>query len=1169
MNAIFRYLLLSLLSIISISVLAQDVTVSGTVINNNGEPLKGATVFIGGSERVMATDENGRFNFAHVPPGTFQLSAQMIGYAQLTQNIIVKNIPVTVEMKMQLKSVNLQQVTIGTKKASKKNLKLFTEIFLGQSVNAKQCVILNPEIIDFSTQKGHLFANSDDFLIIENKRLGYRLHYLLKGFDYSNTIGVVLYHGDCSFEELKGTDEQKKHWAKNRFEAYKGSFRHFLRSAYANNTLENGFITKPMYGYATYKYGDDTIRLQDHIIIKNRSVMFDSLLTAIDTNFTSFKFKQPLFITYDPKAAAYFASHQSDIKEGASVNGKGSILKLVTSQAIIDKKGSYTDYHDFFIQGYWASARVGDQLPIEYKPPMPDIPRRNVHTNPILASLQKWTDSIPQEKAYLHMDKSYYVPGDTIWFKGYLTSGSRHRLSTISGAAYVDLINDENHLIKTLKLPVDTGTISGDLILNEDVKAGSYRIRAYTQWMRNAGEDYFFDHTFTVGDPKTFVDNTKQALPTQETDVQFFPESGNLVNNIASRIAFKVVAPNGLGAPISGKVTDNANNEVAEFTSLHAGMGSFLLKSLPGKTYTANIKFADGSFKDIKLPTALNEGYVLSVYQPNKDSILIRIQASATLQHSTVNLVVHNSGEVIFSSPIDIRAAITSVWFDKKIFPGGIAQFTIFDSNNQPLNERIVFIKSDDHMQMVIKTPKTAYQSKEPITLELDAKESEGTPVAANFSVAVIDENKAPVDEDAESTIFSNILLTSDIKGYVEKPNYYFSADTDEVNKALDNLMLTQGYRRFEWKSLDSVTSAKPEFAAEDLNTSISGTVTDLTHHKIANATVLLVSLNARINRVTTTDVNGRFIFDKLIFPDSAKFAIQAKTTVNTDHAIISIDSIPKQTIAPKQNAAEVIIIKSHLQKAVQDGKPLNLAGTHVLKQVNIKAKQPSMVDTTVSLQGITKLPDEQSADQIFTIPQPAEQFATLEMFLRSKLAGIRVDQDDYGYKMLVDARPSIDLATNTVQQDEVAIVLDGFKLDRERGNDALTGGVRPEDVAKILVVRTNLAMVSFLGGKGVLILTKPKRLRKQYNPNIANLSPKGFNWTRQFYSPHYDHPADNTKPDTRTTIYWNPYVNTDASGKAAINFYNADGPGNYRVVIEGINAAGELGRQVYHYKVE
>jgi hypothetical protein len=101
-------------------------------------------------------------------------------------------------------------------------------------------------------------------------------------------------------------------------------------------------------------------------------------------------------------------------------------------------------------------------------------------------------------------------------------------------------------------------------------------------------------------------------------------------------------------------------------------------------------------------------------------------------------------------------------------------------------------------------------------------------------------------------------------------------------------------------------------------------------------------------------------------------------------------------------------------------------------------------------------------------------------------------------------------------------------------------------------------------------ILTKPTALRKRhYNPNITNISPKGYNSVRQFYSPRYDRPNDATKPDLRTTIYWNPYVNTDANGKATLDFFNADGPGTYRVVVEGINAEGELGRQVYHYKVE
>ncbi|HWZ35471.1 MAG TPA: carboxypeptidase regulatory-like domain-containing protein, partial [Mucilaginibacter sp.] len=702
--------------------------------------------------------------------------------------------------------------------------------------------------------------------------------------------------------------EQKAQWAKNRLDTYRGSFMHFLRSVYANNTLENGFVARPLYGYGTIRY-DTTTQDKYKVIVKNRQVKFDSLITPIDTTFTAFRFKQ-LYVIYDPKKASGFGAYTSDQKKNLVISNSASLLRLATDVAIIDKKGSYTDYRDFYIQGYWAKFRVGDQLPVEYKPPVPDIPHGNIPTNKMLTALQKWTDSIPQEKAYLHMDKPYYASGDTLWFKGYLTSGSRHQLSFLSGSVYVDLINDQNQAVKTLKLPVDSGTVAGNMILGEDIKQGSYRVRAYTQWMRNAGDDYFFDHTFIIGDPKTFKEKSSSKLSLMETDIQFFPESGNLVNGVTSRVGFKVTGTDGLGVPVSGKILDNDNKQVAEFTTLHAGIGSFLLRPLPGKTYTAQIKFADSTTKGVGLPAVLSQGYVLSVYQPNKDSILVRILASPTLQHSSLNLVAHSSGEVIFSSPVEISGLMTSIWVDKRAFPSGIAQFTIFDGNNQPLNERIVFIKGDDHMALSIKTEKPLYKGREHVQLQLNAKEGDGTPVAANFSIAVTDASKVPVDETAESTIFSNLLLTSDIKGYIERPNYYFTADTDEVNKALDNLMLTQGYRRFEWKLLDSVTNAKPIFTREGLAYTISGTVTTLTHHPLANADIMLLSMNARISKTVTTDANGRFRFDSLMFADSAKFAIQAKTKENTDHAIITLDSIPRVTVNPKQSITEVTIIK-------------------------------------------------------------------------------------------------------------------------------------------------------------------------------------------------------------------------------------------------------------------
>ncbi|MGF7082990.1 carboxypeptidase regulatory-like domain-containing protein [Mucilaginibacter sp. UYCu711] len=1193
MKTFAKFCFFTILFFSSVRVLAQaQYDVSGTVVNEKGEPLKSATVFIGGSERVMPTDENGRFRFKGVPQGAFQVSVHMLGYAPLTQNIFVQNTALNIRMRLEPKAITLDEVTIGRKSAWNKNYNLFKENFLGTSANARQCDIINPEIIHFSTQKGLLLAEANDFLIIKNNRLGYRIHYLLKDFSYISKDNLALYHGDFSFEELDGTEADKEKWAKNRAETYQGSFRHFLRSVYTNSTYENGFITRPLYGSAVYTYSTvngliTRNKRVEGVMIVDRPVKFDSLMAAVSNNLISFTFKQ-LYITYDPRRSAGFKDKMKDDKIVVPIEKNASILRLTTPQSLIDQKGNYVDYRDFYIRGNWAIARVGDQLPVDYQPPTPAISHRNNAVDKLTIALQNWTDSLPQEKVYLHMDKPHYAPGDTIWFKGYLTTGSRHELSALSGAVYVDLLDERDTLMKALKLPVDGGMVAGNFVLNDYLPAGSYHVRAYTKWMLNAGQEYFFDRIFNVGDPAKTEKKKNYNPALQQSDVQFFPESGSLVNGITSRVAFKAIGINGLGTAISGKIIDNDNNSVAIFNTLHAGMGSFLLKPLPGKTYTAAVKFADSTTKNIVLPAAVNEGYVLTVYQPNKDSILVRIRASVTLQKSTVIMVAQSSGETIFASPVAINSAITSLWVDKKLFPGGIAQFTIFDGNNEPLNERIIFIKGDDKMQLAVKTEKMVYESKGHVQLNLSANDSEGKPTSGNFSVAVIDESQVNVDETAESTIFSHILLTSDIKGFIEKPNYYFTAETDTVNLALDNLMLTQGYRRFEWNTLSTIVNTKPVFEAEGLASSISGLVTTLTHKPLPGALIKLLSIRAGILRDTVTDANGRFKFDKMFIGDNTKFSLQAKDNNNSDKVILTVDSIPQVTIKNNKNTnnTDVTAIinqqKIHQQQVEQQGQTVKLTGLHILKQVDIKAKK-IIKREDISDQQIFTVPG-QSVDKVITIPDP-ENYNNLAMAMQGRLPGISIEPDDLGRKTMVSMRPSNDLVhtsdgTDKFKGRKMGLIVDGRKIrDPGEVDEMLDGGILMEDLAKIEVVRTNVALLNSLkdlrddieGYVGyVLIITKPSSARKRYYPNIANIMPKGFNKARKFYSPRYDAPAESYKqPDLRTTIYWNPYVNTDIEGKTTLDFYNADGPGTYRVVVEGINANGELGRQVYTYKVE
>jgi hypothetical protein len=883
----------------------------------------------------------------------------------------------------------------------------------------------------------------------------------------------------------------------------------------------------------------------------------------------------------------------------------------------------------------------------------------------LVTILQKWTDTIPQEKVYLHMDKPYYALGDTIWFKGYVTIGSRHQLSALSGAVYVDLVTEQDSVIRSLKLPITSGMVMGNFTLNDDFQQGSYRIRAYTRWMRNAGEDFFFDKTFTVGsiyndniitkasyqyknvnskptltallkytdeDGKALgnrdvnyqvfinrkrvwfknvktdalgsvlidIDNDKHVnlagayirttitgsdkqpiirdFPIKaslaQTDIQFFPESGDLVNGLASHVAFKAVGVDGLGVTVKGKVVDNENNEIATIETLHAGMGSFILRPVAGKTYSANITFEDGTTKTIALPKAINEGYVLNIYQPNKDSVLVRINASPALLQSTVNFIAHTGGETIFASAIKINSAITSVWLDKKSFPSGIAQFTLLNSAGDPVNERIAFIRSNDVMKLNLKTAKASYSSKDRVQVELDATDSKNKATAGNFSVTVIDETKVPFNETLETTIFSNILLTSDLKGYIEKPNYYFAKENDDVNKALDNLMLTQGYRRFSWKEIAKTVSEKPAFEVEGLGLTITGKVTNLGTKPSVGAKVTLMSIIAGVTKTTTTDENGRFKFDGIFMTDSIKWSLAAHNAKGSDKVKLILDTIPRIRLGKNRNLADVSTdINSTLKTYIDNGKKLDdiyektglLDKVQRLKEVRIKAKRLKAAGN-VNPQGILRVVEE-SADRVITFDEnEVATCANLSMCLQARLPGVSVQpRGEFGYQALIDLRT----------RNQMTLVVDGRAIRTpDEVDEILMGSIQPEDVAKILLVRTNQAVINSLGGgensSFVLIMLKLGTSRKQYNPNVANISPKGFNKVREFYSPRYDRPGEASKmPDLRTTVYWNPYLKTDAEGKAAFNFFNADGPGNYKVIVEGINAAGELGRQVYNYTVE
>lgn len=224
-----------------------------------------------------------------------------------------------------------------------------------------------------------------------------------------------------------------------------------------------------------------------------------------------------------------------------------------------------------------------------------------------------------------------------------------------------------------------------------------------------------------------------------------------------------------------------------------------------GKTYKAIVKLPDGSESTIALPAALGTGYNLGVFDNDAGNIVLRVGASkaiADAANTTISIVAQQNGHIYYAANTPINKVSLTANIPKDRFPTGIVQFTMFSSAGEPLSERLVFVQNNDGMKLTVGTDKTIYAPRQKVALDLSANNTAGQPVVGSFSVSVIDESKVKVDEDAETTILNHILLTSDLKGYIEKPNYYFNKPTEQTRADLDALLLTQGYRRFVWKQI-------------------------------------------------------------------------------------------------------------------------------------------------------------------------------------------------------------------------------------------------------------------------------------------------------------------------------------------------------------------------------
>ncbi|MDR3706148.1 MAG: hypothetical protein P4L28_09605 [Paludibacteraceae bacterium] len=845
--------------------------------------------------------------------------------------------------------------------------------------------------------------------------------------------------------------------------------------------------------------------------------------------------------------------------------------------------------------------------------------------------------TLPQEKLYLHFDKPCYVAGDRMWFRAYLVNANTHQPDTASCAVYVELTNSCDSLVRRVKIPCQKGVYSGSILLNEESPEGVYTVRAYTNWMQNIGNDFFYHKQIYIGNSisskvkssisYSFVNEKKIAadiyfsqqgsplaskkmtyylnlsgknkspkivttnvqgkihveynpqqidikkpilhvtyqenmskydrnyiLPAKNNfDVQFFPEGGELISGASNCIAFKAIQFNGFSTEIKGTVFDNTNNKISEFKSSHLGMGKFYLLPEKTKKYYAIVEnISGGDKKRIDLPTVKQQGTALEAsFHNNKIHIGIKHDNS----QDSLFLLAHSRGSIFYNKAItDLNEAVV---FNPQELRPGIISFLLLNKNNEPISERLVFIKPQKAASSALQFDKPDYESREKVNCAVHVTDAQGNPASGSFSVATTDASDVELDSLGEN-ITNTLLLSSDLKGYIENPNQYFDPNFKQGDEALDVLMMTQGWKRF---NVSSLLKGDKETATDFLEKgqAISGSIkAGLLNKREKGTTMTMLAPSIKYFGMQETDENGKFMFGGFSFPDSTKFTIQAKRKRGIKDAVeITLDqdtfpAIQEEIIRPeKAVAANDNQLETASEKFIYENGMFNFN----LKAVEVVARREVETETMIT-------------DPNYLMS--TEQY---------ELSGNNLNRfKDQPFSMLIKSLPGLQNWNEGINANSDAQIYgDSQTVNDDPGPHFAWDGniysytdverIDVNDLLSVQVLRSNMAIVSrnHSSMDDILIVLNFKKDRNIFSSrpkpdNIATIMPLGYAKSVTFYQPKYDVDSIRKKstPDLRSTICWLPELKTDANGNGSFWFYTADRASKYNIVVEGVLPNGE-----------
>ncbi len=736
-----------------------------------------------------------------------------------------------------------------------------------------------------------------------------------------------------------------------------------------------------------------------------------------------------------------------------------------------------------------------------------------------------------QEKVFVHLDRSFYVAGETAWFKVYLVDGYIHHPITSSKVVYLEILDETNEPLIQTKLSLMNGVGQGNVVLPAALNSGNYRVRAYTHWMKNFSPEHYFHQLITIVNVFRRLDEKiKSGNP--KLDIQFFPEGGQLVNGIESKIAFRVVDATGKGISFTGSILSAKGDTIVRFKPLKFGLGNFHLKPDASEQYQVFVEDTKGLRVQTTLPPIQSNGYTLQVSDTLQNSMHIKIRELGHRNSSPViYLIGHTRQTIKVASSYSLRDGTASVIISRDILGEGISHLTVFNSEFKPLCERLVFNRPENKISLSSTTDLPEYDTRSKIKLTIKADKIEHDTLNLSVAVFKIDSLQQfnPID------IQSFIWLTSELKGGIESAEYYLTQDA-YITGAVDNLMLTHGWSRFTWKDIVEDSKNPIRFLPEYRGHLILGKIVDRVNEKpIPGVITYLSAPGKKIQSYeSVSDAQGNVVFETSEFYGKRKLIVQTSLS----DSLVRIELISPFSTQFLTSGVPSINLTDKLAR--------QLTARSISMQINDAFKKQN-TETTGS-----------SSDSSSFYGQPSEhynlddytRFPLMEEVMREYVKGVRLRKNDDQFIFKV-----LNTSNNTVFEREPLVLLDGVPIF----NTHQLMAIDPLNVQHLDVI-TNKYLLGSLAFDGIVSFRtyRGDLGGYQFSPKTLQLDYDALQAHKEFFSPRYEtqQQKENRIPDARHLLYWLPNLKVSDQDQS-LNFYSSDQPGVYQAIIQGISRNG------------